>query len=133
MVTQKKLARKRFTPYDTEDDMEYWVPRVHLMFLAEDPRVFARRLSNAYKLREVTESCLRCVRACARTCVYVCVCACVCVCVVCLCTYVFTYVHTYMHMYVCIYVHTYVRMYVFLHTLVYAGTISMWTVCLWIL
>nr|WAW84827.1 axonemal dynein heavy chain 1 [Halisarca dujardinii] len=61
-TNQKKknlLSRKRFTPYDTEDHLEYWVPRIHLMFQAEDPRVFAQRLHRAYRMREATESCLR--------------------------------------------------------------------------
>ena len=68
-----RLPRKQFTPFDTEDHILYWVPRIHLNFAAEDPRVFAERLSRAYHLRETTEAYLRCV------CVYLCVCLCVCV------------------------------------------------------
>lgn len=32
-------------------DSQYWVPRVRLLFAAEDPRVFADRLSHAHKSR----------------------------------------------------------------------------------
>ena len=60
-------SRKHFTPFDTEDHIQYWVPRIHLSFAAEDPRVFAERLSRAYHLRKVTEAYLRYVR------VYMCV------------------------------------------------------------
>ncbi|KAM9533492.1 LOW QUALITY PROTEIN: dynein axonemal heavy chain 1 [Guaruba guarouba] len=38
---------------------QYWVPRVCLLFLAEDPRVFAQRVVSADKLRKKTEALLR--------------------------------------------------------------------------
>jgi len=41
---------------DRTDDMEegtYWVPRVRLMFAAEDPRVFADRVAHAHTTRYV--------------------------------------------------------------------------------
>ena len=38
---------------------QYWVPRVRLMFCAEDPEVFAQRVSKAFCLRQETESLLR--------------------------------------------------------------------------
>ena len=38
---------------------QYWIPRVRLMFLAEDPVVFARRVGDAYRMRELTEALLR--------------------------------------------------------------------------
>lgn len=41
------------------DEIHYWVPRIRLMFSAEDPRVFANRISYAYKLRQNTEALLR--------------------------------------------------------------------------
>ena len=39
--------------------IQYWVPRIRLMFSAEDPLVFAERVSSAYKLRQETEALLR--------------------------------------------------------------------------
>ena len=60
--TQKKKKKVRFfTAYDTEDDLQYWVPRIHLAFAAEDPAVFAQRVSDAYQLRKEVESHLRSV------------------------------------------------------------------------
>lgn len=41
------------------DEIHYWVPRIRLLFSAEDPRVFANRVSYAYKLRQNTEALLR--------------------------------------------------------------------------
>jgi len=38
---------------------QYWVPRVQLMFRAEDARVFARRVADAYRLRKRTEGLIR--------------------------------------------------------------------------
>ena len=38
---------------------QYWVPRVRLMFSAEDPDTFAQRVSRAFCLRRETESLLR--------------------------------------------------------------------------
>lgn len=35
---------------------QYWVPRVCLLFLAEDPRVFAQRVVSANNLRKKTEA-----------------------------------------------------------------------------
>lgn len=43
----------------TIDEIHYWVPRIRLLFSAEDPRVFANRVSYAYKLRQNTEALLR--------------------------------------------------------------------------
>ncbi|XP_074644244.1 dynein axonemal heavy chain 1-like [Tubulanus polymorphus] len=40
-------------------DSQYWIPRVRLMFAAEDPEVFARRVTYAFHLRKNTESLLR--------------------------------------------------------------------------
>ena len=44
---------------ESSDDIHYWVPRVRLMFAAENPIVFADRVSSAYQLREKTEALLR--------------------------------------------------------------------------
>ena len=44
---------------DSDDSINYWVPRVRLMFAAEDPTVFAERVSYAYQLRQQTEALLR--------------------------------------------------------------------------
>ncbi|XP_019331155.1 dynein axonemal heavy chain 1 [Alligator mississippiensis] len=38
---------------------QYWVPRVHLLFLAEDPRVFVQRVVSANNLRKKTQALLR--------------------------------------------------------------------------
>ena len=38
---------------------QYWIPRVQLMFLAEDPNIFAQRVAKAYELRAETEALLR--------------------------------------------------------------------------
>nr|XP_021152153.1 dynein heavy chain 1, axonemal [Columba livia] len=38
---------------------QYWVPRVCLLFLAEDPQVFAQRVVDAHSLRKKTEALLR--------------------------------------------------------------------------
>ncbi|KAI4880923.1 hypothetical protein NFI96_025448, partial [Prochilodus magdalenae] len=37
---------------------QFWVPRVRLMFLAEDPRLFAQRVQFAYNFRRTTEALL---------------------------------------------------------------------------
>ncbi|KAJ3087451.1 Dynein heavy chain 1, axonemal [Quaeritorhiza haematococci] len=37
-----------------KDKKEYWLPRIHVMFLAEDPLNFADRVAAAYKLRADT-------------------------------------------------------------------------------
>jgi len=44
---------------ESEDDVHYWIPRVRLMFLAEDPTVFARRVAHAHMSRAKTEALLR--------------------------------------------------------------------------
>ena len=36
---------------ESEDNIHYWVPRVRLMFAAEDPTVFARRVAHAHMTR----------------------------------------------------------------------------------
>lgn len=36
----------------------YWVPRIRLLFFAEDPRVFVERVQFAFKWRENTEALL---------------------------------------------------------------------------
>ena len=36
---------------ESEDDIHYWIPRVRLMFAAEDPTVFARRVAHAHMTR----------------------------------------------------------------------------------
>ncbi|XP_052808511.1 dynein axonemal heavy chain 1-like isoform X3 [Mya arenaria] len=38
---------------------QYWIPRVRLMFKAEDPRVFTKRVADAFRLRKHTEAVLR--------------------------------------------------------------------------
>ncbi|XP_066265765.1 dynein axonemal heavy chain 1-like isoform X2 [Branchiostoma lanceolatum] len=38
---------------------QYWIPRVRLMFSAEDPAVFAQRVANAVRARKLTESLIR--------------------------------------------------------------------------
>lgn len=38
---------------------QYWIHRVRLMFRGEDPRVFARRVVDAFRLRKNTEALVR--------------------------------------------------------------------------
>ncbi|CAH8592966.1 unnamed protein product [Schistosoma turkestanicum] len=38
---------------------QYWIPRIQVMFLAEDPQIFARRVATAFKSRQEHESALR--------------------------------------------------------------------------
>ena len=38
---------------------QFWVPRVQLLFCAEDPVVFAKRITKAYKLRQESEALIR--------------------------------------------------------------------------
>ena len=38
---------------------QYWIPRVRLMFRAEDPRLFAERVADAFVSRRLTEALLR--------------------------------------------------------------------------
>ena len=38
---------------------QYWIPRVRLMFLAEDPTQFAQRVTTAFNSRRLTEAQLR--------------------------------------------------------------------------
>ncbi|VDM31966.1 unnamed protein product [Hydatigera taeniaeformis] len=40
-------------------DSQYWIPRIQLMFLAEDPAVFAKRVAQAYHDREAAEATIR--------------------------------------------------------------------------
>ena len=53
-----KKKRKRGEK-ELSDGIHYWVPRVRLMFAAEDPTVFADRVAQAYHLRHKTEALLR--------------------------------------------------------------------------
>ena len=39
--------------------LQFWIPRVQLMFCAENPEVFAKRVRYAFKARRKTESLLR--------------------------------------------------------------------------
>ena len=38
---------------------QYWIHRVRLMFRGEDPRVFTRRVADAFRLRKNTEALVR--------------------------------------------------------------------------
>lgn len=38
---------------------QFWVPRIRLMFRAEDPRIFAERVAEAFESRHVFEAELR--------------------------------------------------------------------------
>ena len=44
---------------------QYWIPRVRLMFAAEDPEIFAKRVADAFRKRRNTESLLRYICECA--------------------------------------------------------------------
>ncbi|GAB1605523.1 hypothetical protein Ahia01_000834400 [Argonauta hians] len=50
--------------YENSEDVtlvedQYWIPRIYLMFRAEDPRIFAKRISEAVRQRKATEALLR--------------------------------------------------------------------------
>ncbi|KAM3174254.1 hypothetical protein ACTXT7_010920 [Hymenolepis weldensis] len=45
--------------YYCQLDSQYWIPRIQLMFLAEDPVIFAKRVASAYKARNEAESTIR--------------------------------------------------------------------------
>ena len=45
--------------YSSGSHGRYWIPRIQLHFLAEDPRVFADRVAKAYRDRKRTEAELR--------------------------------------------------------------------------
>ena len=36
---------------DDDDGVHYWVPRVRLLFAAEEPTIFARRVASAHRAR----------------------------------------------------------------------------------
>ena len=40
-------------------DTQYWIPRIQMMFLAEDPIVFAKRVAQAYHDRDAVEANIR--------------------------------------------------------------------------
>ncbi|CAH8652543.1 unnamed protein product [Schistosoma rodhaini] len=42
-----------------ELNTQYWIPRIQVMFLAEDPQIFAKRVATAFKSRQEHESALR--------------------------------------------------------------------------
>ncbi|KAF6769943.1 Dynein heavy chain 1 axonemal [Paragonimus kellicotti] len=43
----------------SELNSQYWVPRIQMMFLAEDPSIFAQRIATAYQERKLHEAGLR--------------------------------------------------------------------------
>lgn len=38
---------------------QYWIPRIRIMFAAEDPAKYVRRVADAFQARKFTESLLR--------------------------------------------------------------------------
>lgn len=51
-------TRTRFPGRPPLLDTQYWVPRIQLLFCAEDPRVFTQRVVQANALRKNTEALL---------------------------------------------------------------------------
>ncbi|KAJ0068510.1 hypothetical protein NL108_008914, partial [Boleophthalmus pectinirostris] len=51
---QKKTPLTGEKPYVTGS--RYWVPRIRLLFKAEDPRIFVQRIKNALHLRDNAEA-----------------------------------------------------------------------------
>ncbi|VDN11644.1 unnamed protein product, partial [Dibothriocephalus latus] len=47
------------TGHFTKMPTQYWVPRIQIRFIAEDPVVFAKRIATAYRSREDTEAAIR--------------------------------------------------------------------------
>ena len=57
---QKDAEKSKPTPLPPSLTIEgCWIPRIRLMFCAEDPMAFADRVANAYNLRLQTEALLR--------------------------------------------------------------------------
>lgn len=56
---KKKLIRVVTSLENTGDCIHYWIPRIHLMFLAEDPKIFSQRIISALQERRIVESHLR--------------------------------------------------------------------------
>ena len=46
------------TEAGSDDDIHYWVPRIRLLFAAEDPVIFSQRVASAHQARQTTESLL---------------------------------------------------------------------------
>ncbi|VDD79452.1 unnamed protein product [Mesocestoides corti] len=63
--TKKWLVRRKIsnicgpTKDPTVAESQYWIPRIQLMFLAEDPVIFAKRVAQAYYDREAAEATIR--------------------------------------------------------------------------
>ncbi|XP_055077981.1 dynein axonemal heavy chain 1 [Periophthalmus magnuspinnatus] len=68
---QEKTLLTGEKPYITEG--RYWVPRIRVLFKAEDPRIFVQRIKNAKDLRDNTEAlllynlCVDCMPICEGT------------------------------------------------------------------
>ncbi|CAF1941259.1 unnamed protein product [Rotaria magnacalcarata] len=64
-IQRRQPSPEKLTTYDHIDHHasgthgRYWIPRIQLYFLAEDPRVFADRVTKAYHDRKRTEAELR--------------------------------------------------------------------------
>ncbi|KAL9652089.1 hypothetical protein ABK040_015890 [Willaertia magna] len=52
-------TNRYYVEFVHQEGMKIWVPRVNLMFLAEDPFNFAKRVSHAFNERKVAESLIR--------------------------------------------------------------------------
>ena len=52
-VEDPKLSQVVFDPEAGMEEGTYWLPRIRLMFAAEDPRMFADRVANAHKSRYI--------------------------------------------------------------------------------
>ena len=48
---ERGAKRPKEERVESEDRIHYWVPRVRLMFAAEDPTVFAQRVAHAHLAR----------------------------------------------------------------------------------
>lgn len=58
-LVQKVDKHGRVIVKDSDKDLQYWIPRIQIMFCAEDPRIYTKRVAFAYKFREETEAFLR--------------------------------------------------------------------------
>ncbi len=58
---KKPLVNGGLLPNGTfcKSDAQYWIPKIQLAFLAEDPSQFAARVASAYFAREATEAGIR--------------------------------------------------------------------------
>ena len=56
---RRSMRRVVTSVEDKGDHILYWIPRIHLLFSAEDPQLFSQRVVQAVQDRRLTEAHLR--------------------------------------------------------------------------